>query len=123
MPLAASVPRSCGSRSFTWLDFNPNAKNQAAAFSWGGRLQTFAATPGGAAAWMRMAFEIDVRAIAPAIAVPTLVLHRADDRASHVENGRFLGRTVPGARYVELPGDAHSPHEAPDDIVRRYASS
>ena len=41
--------------------------------------------------------------------VPTLVLHSTGDRVCHVENGRFLGRTIRGARYLELPGEDHVP--------------
>jgi class 3 adenylate cyclase len=39
--------------------------------------------------------------------VPTLVLHSVGDRICHVENARFLARTIPNARYVELPGADH----------------
>jgi class 3 adenylate cyclase len=63
---------------------------------------------------MRMAFEIDVRHVVPAINVPTLVLHAVGDRVCHVENARFLARTIPGARYVELPGEDHVPWFEPD---------
>ncbi|HSC74454.1 MAG TPA: adenylate/guanylate cyclase domain-containing protein [Gaiellaceae bacterium] len=83
-----------------------------------GRLQVQSATPRDAIAFMRMAFEIDVRDIVPAVKVPTLVLHRSGDRVCHVENGRFLARHIPGARYVELPGEDHSLWtEASDEIV------
>ena len=54
-----------------------------------------------------MAYRIDVRAVVPTIDVPTLVLHAVEDQVCHVENGRFLARTIPGARYVELPGGTH----------------
>jgi class 3 adenylate cyclase len=47
--------------------------------------------------------------VAPAIRVPTLVFHAVDDEICHVENGRFLARTIPGARYVEHPGADHLP--------------
>jgi class 3 adenylate cyclase len=65
------------------------------------------ATPRDAIAFMRMAFEIDVRDVVPTISVPTLVLHRTDDRVCHVENARWLARTIRGARYIELPGIDH----------------
>jgi class 3 adenylate cyclase len=74
---------------------------------WAGRLQVEAGTPGDAERFMRMAFEIDVRDVVPAVQVPTLVIHRTGDRLSHVENGRFLAANIPGARYLELPGDDH----------------
>ena len=64
-----------------------------------------------------MAFDIDVRHVAPAINVPTLVVHAVDDQICHVENARFLARTIPGARYVELPGGDHVPWFDPDTVV------
>jgi pimeloyl-ACP methyl ester carboxylesterase len=75
---------------------------------WYGRVQVQSATPRDAIAFMRMAFEIDVRNVVPTITVPTLVLHRTDDRVCHVENARWLAGTIRGARYVELPGNDHA---------------
>jgi class 3 adenylate cyclase len=57
-----------------------------------------------------MAFDIDVRDVVSAITVPTLVVHRVGDRVCHVENARFLARTIRGAQYVELPGNDHGPY-------------
>ena len=84
---------------------------------WSTRLQRNANTPGGAEAFMRMAFEIDVRGIVPSIHVPTLVLHAEGDRICHVENGRYLARHIPDARYVELPGADHVPWFDPDGAI------
>jgi len=53
--------------------------------------------------------EIDIRHVLTAIRVPTLVLHRDGDQRVDVEAGRFLGKTIPGAKYVELPGADHVP--------------
>jgi class 3 adenylate cyclase len=39
--------------------------------------------------------------------VPTLILHSVGDQVCHVENARYLARTIPAARYVELPGADH----------------
>jgi class 3 adenylate cyclase len=64
-----------------------------------------------------MAHDIDVRHVAPAISVPTLIVHAIDDRVCHVENARFLARTIPGARYVELPGGDHVPWFDPDPTL------
>jgi pimeloyl-ACP methyl ester carboxylesterase len=83
-----------------------------------GRLQVQSATPTDAIAFMRMAFEIDVRDIVPSVNVPTLVVHRTGDRVCHVENGRFLARHIAGAKYVEIPGEDHSIWtEKSDEIV------
>jgi pimeloyl-ACP methyl ester carboxylesterase len=81
------------------------------------RLQQHAGTPSSAEAFIRMAFDIDVRHVAPTINVPTLILHSVEDRVCHVENARFLARTIPGAKYVELPGGDHIPILEPDHAV------
>jgi pimeloyl-ACP methyl ester carboxylesterase len=41
------------------------------------------------------------------VSVPTLVLHRAGDRAVRSEAGRFLAARIPGGRFVEVAGDDH----------------
>src|SRR5712691_532191 len=84
---------------------------------WLGRLALHAATPASWEAFTRMAFDIDVRDVVPAINVPTLVIHTTDDQVCHVENARFLARTIPGARYVELPGGDHVPWFDPDSTI------
>ena len=43
----------------------------------------------------------------PAIRVPTLVLHRAGDTRVKPEEGRWIAKRIPDAKYVELPGDDH----------------
>jgi len=75
--------------------------------AWWGRFQRQAASPGAAVAVMQMVYELDVRPILPAIRVPSLVLHRADDCLVPVEHARYLAQQIPGARYVELPGLDH----------------
>jgi class 3 adenylate cyclase len=76
------------------------------------RLATYmrrAASPGAAVALLRMNTRIDIRAVLPAIRVPTLVLHRVGDLDVSIENGRYFAAHIPGARLVELPGDDHLP--------------
>jgi pimeloyl-ACP methyl ester carboxylesterase len=75
------------------------------------RLATYfrrSASPGAAVALLRMNTEIDVRDVLPSIQVPTLVLHRTDDLDVKVEEGRWIAEQIPGAKYVELPGDEHT---------------
>ena len=71
------------------------------------RFERLGASPGASLALIRMNYEIDVRPILPTIRIPTLVLHRTDDRLVPVSHGRYLGRHIPGAKYVELPGPDH----------------
>ncbi len=84
---------------------------------WVARLQRNSNTPTGAIAFSRMAFDIDVRDIVSTIKVPTLILHSVDDRICHVENGRFLAKNIPHAKYVELPGGDHVPWFEPDRVI------
>jgi len=65
------------------------------------------ASPGAAAQLLRMNTEIDVRAVLPAIRVPTLVLHRTDDVDALLDEGRWIASRIPGASFVELPGGDH----------------
>jgi len=41
--------------------------------------------------------------------VPTLVLHRTGDRVAPLELGRALASRIPGAEFVELPGEDDYP--------------
>jgi len=66
-----------------------------------------AASPGAAAALLRMNSYIDVREVLPTIRVPTLVLHRTGDHDVNVAEGRYLASRIPGAKFVELAGADH----------------
>ena len=66
------------------------------------------ASPGAAVALMTMNSFVDVRDVLPTISVPTVVMHRTDDRDAHVDEGRYIAAHIPGARFVEFPGADHS---------------
>ncbi len=66
------------------------------------------ASPGAAVALMTMNSHVDVRDVLPIIQCPTVVMHRVDDRDSHIEEGRYIAAHIPGARLVEFPGADHS---------------
>src|SRR5262245_4664238 len=75
------------------------------------------ASPGAAVALTRMNAEIDIRDVLPSIRVPTLVLHRTGDRCLRVEEGRYLASRIPGATFVELPGDDHLPFAGDQEAI------
>jgi class 3 adenylate cyclase len=52
-----------------------------------------------------MSRAVDVRPLLSRIAVPTLVMHRTGDGLNSVEAGRYLAERIPGARWLEMPGD------------------
>jgi pimeloyl-ACP methyl ester carboxylesterase len=81
-------------------------------------------SPGALMQLARMNAEIDVRPVLPTIAVPTLVLHRQHDHVP-IEGARWMAEQIPGARFVELPGGPHMPHDgdwqAVVDAIRAFA--
>jgi pimeloyl-ACP methyl ester carboxylesterase/class 3 adenylate cyclase len=83
---------------------------------WAARART-SCSPAAARDLILMNSQIDVRDILPAVRVPALVLHRTGDQDSCVEEGRYIAGRIPGARFVELPGDVHVPWWQGDDIL------
>ncbi|WP_170110574.1 alpha/beta fold hydrolase [Flavilitoribacter nigricans] len=67
------------------------------------------ASPGTAAALYRMNIEIDIREVLPKVTVPSLILHRTDDRLIEFGHSQYMHRQIPGAQLVQLPGDDHLP--------------
>jgi class 3 adenylate cyclase len=59
--------------------------------------------------FVRYILELDYRHVLPTVGVPTLVVHRSGDLWVPVGIGRYLADSIPGARYVELPGGDHPP--------------
>jgi DNA-binding SARP family transcriptional activator/pimeloyl-ACP methyl ester carboxylesterase/tetratricopeptide (TPR) repeat protein len=90
--------------------------DEALARWWGERCRA-AASPGAIRALMDMNSLIDVRALLPAIRVPTLVVHRGTDYDVRVEEGRYIADRIPGARFAELPGDDHFVGVDPDQVL------
>jgi pimeloyl-ACP methyl ester carboxylesterase/class 3 adenylate cyclase len=84
---------------------------------WAQTYWRLAASPGAAIAIMRMNMEIDVRHVLPTIRVPTLVLHRTEERVVHVEQARYLAAHIPGAQLVEFPGIDHTPFLGESDAI------
>jgi class 3 adenylate cyclase len=74
---------------------------------WWAKYLRLGATPNSIISLWRMNAAIDTRAILQAIHVPTLVLHRTGDMAVEVEQGRYLARNIPGAKFVALHGNDH----------------
>jgi pimeloyl-ACP methyl ester carboxylesterase/DNA-binding winged helix-turn-helix (wHTH) protein len=85
--------------------------------SWWATYLRMGASPGAALALTRMNAEIDIRDILPSIRVPTLVLHRRHDRCLRVEEGRYVASRIPGALFVELPGDDHLPFVGDQELL------
>ena len=93
-----------------WWDIvHPEASTDAASRERWARYLRASASPGMARNLMEQNALIDVRPLLPAIAAPTLVLHRTDDHWVDVGNARFLAANIAGATLVELEGSDHRP--------------
>jgi hypothetical protein len=68
------------------------------------RHERLAASPATVALMMPLVLELDVRALLPAVRVPTLVVHHTEDPIILPEGGRYIANHISGAKYVELPG-------------------
>jgi pimeloyl-ACP methyl ester carboxylesterase/DNA-binding CsgD family transcriptional regulator len=73
------------------------------------RFQRRSASPEAASQALRAVYALDSTAYLSRVRVPTLVLHRRDDRAIPFALGREVADTVPGATFVELDGEDHFP--------------
>jgi pimeloyl-ACP methyl ester carboxylesterase len=81
------------------------------------RLERHSATPDVGAGLVARANEIDVSDVLGSIQAPTVVLHRTGDPVVPVAHARALADAIPGARYVELPGEDHLVFIASDPVL------
>lgn len=85
----------------------PSMAHDAAFRKWFAAYGRLSVSPSAAVALAQMNTEIDIRKVLPSIHVPTLVLHRRDDRDVVVGNGRYLAEHISGAEWRPLPGADH----------------
>ena len=85
--------------------------------TWWSTYLRLGASPGAALALAKMNTQIDVRHVLPTVRVPTLLLHRTGDRDIDARGSRHMAEQIPGARYVELPGDDHLPWVGDVDAI------
>jgi class 3 adenylate cyclase len=72
---------------------------------WWERQQRLAHSPATARFNRRLLLEADLRDVLPSIQAPTLIISRAGNQLIPVEHSRYLADHIPGAKYVEFPGD------------------
>jgi pimeloyl-ACP methyl ester carboxylesterase/DNA-binding CsgD family transcriptional regulator len=84
---------------------------------WWAQYRRLGASPGAAADMARMNSRIDVRHLLPRIEAPTTVIVRAGDRVIVAGHGRYVAGHIPGAEYVELPGEDHLPFTGDSSAV------
>jgi class 3 adenylate cyclase len=78
-----------------------------------------AVSPTGAGAPERLNMNIDTRAIAPLIHVPTLVINATNDPVSPVGGAEWLARMIPTATLVTFEAASHSGLTDDDEVLAR----
>ena len=108
----------------TFAAIAPSLADDEQSVAWYTRLLRLSVSPGAAKALFRMARDIDVRDVLPAIRVPTLVMER---EGGAVEEARYIAERIPSARLVVLPGSEHiawaGDYAALVSEVRRFVES
>lgn len=95
----------------------PSMADDPALGVWFARTQRLAASPGEARTIFDAMIDLDVRDALPQIRVPTLVMHRPDERVWDVRHSRYLAEHITGARYVELEGVDSLPFLGDSDAI------
>jgi pimeloyl-ACP methyl ester carboxylesterase len=87
--------------------FGPSLSRDPQARAWWAGLLRAASSPGSIGAVLEALRDTDVRHLLPRVSVPTLVLHRRNDRAVRIAAGRDMASRITGAQFVELDGNDH----------------
>jgi class 3 adenylate cyclase len=82
----------------------PSKANDDAFMEWLSRARRRSVSPGVSGLMGAAAAAGDVRGILSSIRLPTLVMHRMDNRTISPDRGRKIAEGIPGARFVELEG-------------------
>ncbi|OYD66239.1 UNVERIFIED_ORG: DNA-binding SARP family transcriptional activator [Burkholderia sp. CF145] len=87
--------------------FAPSLSGDPQARAWWAGLLRAASSPGALKGVLEALRDMDVRQILGRVSMPTLVLHRHDDRAVRIGAGRHLASHIAQARFIELDGADH----------------
>jgi len=74
---------------------------------WFNQLERISTSPQNAVRIFHVFYRIDVTALGPLVACPTLVLHSTRDERVPFDEGRLLANLIPDARFVPLESRNH----------------
>jgi class 3 adenylate cyclase/pimeloyl-ACP methyl ester carboxylesterase len=112
--IVSLIQRAWGTEEF-FREYFPRIRD-AEVLGWMAHHARMAMSPGAAAVYERISWEVDVRPALPSIHVPTLILHRIDDAP---DQNRYMAEHITGAEFVQLPGDEHVPFLGDQDSVTK----
>jgi len=93
-------------RQFFTTQFIPDGSPEQ--HEWFNELERISTSPQNAGRFMRIFHAIDVVALLPRVACPTLVSHGVNDARVPFEEGRLIATHIPGARFVPLETRNHT---------------
>lgn len=111
------LERNWGRGALYLEDFAGSVRDEAHYREWFAKLERLAVSPGAAVSLAKSMWQMDVRDVLATIRVPTLVLHKRDDRVVPLDEGRYIADHIPGAKFVELPGADHWPWIGHEEAV------
>src|SRR5829696_5818065 len=107
------IERRWGTKEYAQLMLRewaaPSVADDERMIAWLASYMRRAASPGAAIALERMNHLMDAPDILHAIHVPTLAIGRTGELAFPIEDVQRTAEAIPGARFVELPGQDHLP--------------
>jgi class 3 adenylate cyclase len=83
---------------------NPRVAHDPVLRQWWGRAHRLLLSPEAAFDYYQWGARMDVEPLLSSVRVPTLVLHRRDNRVFDIEISRLAAAKIRDARFVELPG-------------------
>lgn len=95
----------------------PTLRRDAAYRRWYASYLRLAASPSEAVALFQQAEQHSAKPILPSLRVPTLVMHRAEDRHRPAADSREMAALIRDAKLVILPGADHLPWVGDSDAV------
>ena len=104
-------------------DFAPSARGDRRFEEWYAELERLSVSPAAAVALVTDDAADGRARHPPTIRVPTLVLHKVDDRRTPIAEGRYIADHVPGPTFVELEGADHWPwigHEQAVEEIQEF---
>ncbi|TRY33867.1 alpha/beta hydrolase [Aliiglaciecola sp. M165] len=88
-------------------NFAPTFEKDLPLINWWAKMVRSASGPEMVKRLLLAAKHIDLRDDLEQVAIKTLVVHKEGDKVVRVENGKYLARSIPNARFVGLEGNCH----------------
>jgi class 3 adenylate cyclase/pimeloyl-ACP methyl ester carboxylesterase len=117
--LLTRIQASSSPEDATWILglIAPREADDPSIRHWWRMLYLSAASPAETYEAIRSLGPVDIRGLLGSVQAPVLVLHRTGDQVADVRASRYMAERIPGARFVELPGDAHLPFFGDQDTI------